>query len=239
MSTKPQADHPPMQSGARIPPLHDTSVVLPLLSFGAGAADGFAYLVLGGIFTANMTGNAVLAAIFDKPGYPGILAGALTAIGAFAVALVLGFRVTRAPRPDTARRALILSALCHVMVVLLWWCGPHNGAAILVLIAASAAAMALQTVAAKRDGVRRGPTTTYATGTLTDLVSDMVDGTVQWSGTRWLSLFALPAGAVSAVAVALRWPYATPLLPLLATSACIALLSTGQADEVVEATAKG
>ncbi|MDD1451425.1 DUF1275 family protein [Sphingomonas sp. H160509] len=42
-------------------------VALPLLAFGAGAADAFAFSMLGGIFTANMTGNAVLEAMFEQP----------------------------------------------------------------------------------------------------------------------------------------------------------------------------
>lgn len=212
-------------SGLMLRPLRHKAVILPLLSFGAGTADGFAYLVLGGIFTANMTGNAVLAVVFDKPGYPAVVAGGLTAIGAFAAALMFGFRVTRKQRLDSTRRALALAALCHCLVVVLWWCAPHGGGTVLVLIASSAAAMGLQTVATKRDGVSHGPTTTYATGTLTDLVSDIVDGTVSWTSTRWLTLFALPGGAAVAVATARWWPEGTPLLPLLATTACIALLS--------------
>lgn len=202
-------------------------IALPLLSFGAGAADGFAYLVLGGIFTANMTGNAVLATVYDRPGYPTILVGALTAIGAFAVALIVGFRFTRAGRGFAARRALIASLMCHVSVVLMWWCSTRSGQVVLCLIATSAAAMALQTVAAKRDGVAHGATTTYATGTLTDLLKDVVEGQVDWYSIRWLSLFALPAGAVVSVAVARTWPDVTPLIPLIATMVCIRLISRG------------
>ncbi|WP_307088563.1 DUF1275 family protein [Sphingomonas faeni] len=200
-------------------------MALPLLSFGAGAADGFAYLVLGGIFTANMTGNAVLATMYGRPDYPSILIGALTAIAAFAIALVVGFRTARAGHSGAARKALIVSAICHAAVVLMWWCSTRSGPVVLCLIAASAAAMAFQTVAAKRDGVDHGATTTYATGTLTDLLKDLVDGQVNWCSIRWLSLFALPAGAALSVAVARTWPDVTPLIPLIATVACIRLIS--------------
>ena len=215
MSVIPQ---PPIQ------PIRDQALVLPLLSFSTGAADGFAYLALGGIFTANMTGNAVLATVFTRPGYETVLAGALTAIGAFALALAAGFRMTRARGNDASLVALIASALCLAAVALWWWFGLHTGLAVFGLITLSAAAMALQTVAAKRDGVPHGATTTYATGTLTDLVGDIVDGKAPWSSPRWLVLLALPAGALLAVGIALYWPAATPLLPLVSTTASIGLI---------------
>lgn len=200
-------------------------MALPLLAFGTGAADGFAYLVLGGIFTANMTGNAVLATMYGRPAYPSILIGALTAIGAFSIGLIAGFLIAKPGQRHSACRALTLSAMCHVAVVILWWCSTRSGAAVLCLIAASAAAMALQTVAAKRDGIDHGATTTYATGTLTDLLKDVVDGQVDWYSVRWLSLIALPAGAAVSVAVARIWSNMTPLIPLLATATCILLVS--------------
>lgn len=234
MPAHPQTDAEPAQA----PPPRTPSLLLPLLSFGTGAADGFAYLALGGIFTANMTGNAVLAVVFVKPGYSVVLAGAVTAILAFVAALAVGFRATRGQRPGAARHALILSALCHGGVVLLWWCAPHRAVAIVLLIAASAAAMGLQTVAAKRDGVRHGPTTTYATGTLTDLVSDIIDGTAQWRSTRWLTLIALPGGAAAVVALAQVWPDAAPVVPLLATTVSVALLSRGGRPGAAGATAE-
>lgn len=205
-------------------PILDQARVLPLLSFTTGAADGFAYLVLGGIFTANMTGNLVLATVYDRATYGSVLTGALTAIVAFALAVAAGFRMTQSRGDDTSRIALIGSAVCLAAVALLWWTAPHTGIAVPVLIAISAAAMALQTVAAKRDGVPHGATTTYATGTLTDIIGDIVDGTTRWNSARWLVLLALPAGAVVAVVVATHWPAVTPLVPLASTTASLALI---------------
>lgn len=40
--------------------------MLLFLSFGAGATDAFAFLALGGIFTANMTGNLVLVGLVGR-----------------------------------------------------------------------------------------------------------------------------------------------------------------------------
>src|SRR5690349_2196820 len=128
--------------------------VAVVLSLGAGATDAFAFLALGGIFTANMTGNLGLTTLFQRPGYATALAGALVALAVFAAALAAGFRMKRVLGPAAGLQALVLAGwLAHV---------PHPA-----LIACSAAAMALQTVAGKRafDGV----TTTFVTGTLTSL----------------------------------------------------------------------
>ena len=60
---------------------------LVLLSFSAGAADAFAFLALGGIFTANMTGNLILTGMFTRPEFGATLVGAIVAIVAFAALL--------------------------------------------------------------------------------------------------------------------------------------------------------
>lgn len=202
--------------------LPHAALVLPLLYFGTGAADAFAFTMLGGIFTANMTGNAILATIFTRPDYAGTLAGALVAIVAFAAALYVGFRATRARSARHAMLvALAMSAACLKLVVLLWWFAPKSPAALLCAIAASAAAMALQTVAARNDGVPHGPSTTYVTGALTDLIADIARGETPWLTPRWVALSALPLGALSATLVGLHWPQVEPLIPLCATLICI------------------
>lgn len=211
-------------------PLPHAKVILPLLSFGTGAADAFAFTALGGIFTANMTGNAVLATIFTKGDYKAVLAGALVAMVSFATALYVGFRVTRRPEiaavPDgPTLAALAMSAGCLLLVCLLWWFAPHTHGQALVAIAASSFAMALQTVAAKKDGVPHGPTTTYLTGTLTDIMEDIAEGSIPWWNVRWLPLVTLPLGAVLAVCTCLTYPDVTPLLPLAATTIAMALIA--------------
>ncbi|UZK66290.1 YoaK family protein [Sphingomonas sp. M1-B02] len=211
-------------------PLRHAGLILPLLSFGTGAADAFAFTALGGIFTANMTGNAVLAAIVTRPDYLGTLAGAATALCSFAAALFLGFRITRRSAqvavPGVAMLiALSMSAGFLMLVTLLWWFAPLSRGVHIGMIAASAAAMAFQTVAAKRDGVPRGATTTYLTGTLTDVIQDIVERTISWRSIRWLPLLALPFGAVVAVATGMLWPDMTPLLPLATTGVSMALIA--------------
>lgn len=207
-----------------------TSSLLPLLSFGTGAADAFAFTVLGGIFTANMTGNAVLAVLFDRSAYLTTLAGAATALAAFVLAALSRFRMTRAAATAGNLRAAMLmtlgaSAICLKIVLLLWWFAPHARWSRYAMITFSSAAMAFQTVAAKRDGLMRGFTTTYLTGALTELIQDIAEGKACWTSTRWLALMALPVGAATAVAVNSEWPALTPALPLATTVISMALIA--------------
>lgn len=205
------------------PPVRHAALVLPLLSFGAGAADAFAFMVLGGIFTANMTGNIVLATLFTRANYAATFAGTTIATGAFTLALLMGFHATRKlPHGTAVLLALVMSAACLNLVVALWWFAPHNRIAMLLMVAGSAAAMALQTVAARRDGIARGATTTFLTGTLADLMQDIADGAELWRSPRWLSVAALPFGSISAAVTMNALPLAAPLLPLCATLICIA-----------------
>lgn len=211
--------------------LRRVRAVLPLLSFGTGAADAFAFMALGGIFTANMTGNAILAAMFTRAGYTSILVGALVAIVSFGGALFLGFRLTRpiasrGPGENATLFSLALSAVFLAMVALLWWFIPHSRDALLCMIAASSAAMALQTVATKHDGLPRGALTTFATGTLSDLLQDIEDGSALWHSSRWLPLGTLPLGAATAAFLSLTWPEITPLLPLCASLMSMAFIAS-------------
>jgi len=217
------------------PPLRRFKIVLPLLSFGAGAADAFAFMVLGGIFTANMTGNALLGAMVTRADYWATLAGAATALISFVIALAVGFRITRGPAVvpgGSTVKALRLSAVFLAVVALLWWFAPHARATHLCMIATSAMAMAFQTVAMKRDGVPHGAPTTFATGTLTDLVKEIVEGAASWRSRRWLPLAALPLGAAVAAMTAQAWPDITPLLPFAATVVALILIESPSAPHV-------
>jgi uncharacterized membrane protein YoaK (UPF0700 family) len=148
-------------------PVH--AVVAITLSLAAGATDAFAFQALGGIFTANMTGNLVLTTLFQRPGYAGSLVGALVAIAVFAAALAAGFELTRAaPRGRVV--SLLGAATGLQALVLVGWLrhGPDTALALqCALVACSAGAMALQTVVGRRVSSFAGVTTTYVTGTIT------------------------------------------------------------------------
>lgn len=174
-------------------------VALVLLTLASGAADAFAFLVLGGIFTANMTGNLVLAGMFTRPGWPTTLAGALTAIVVFAALVFGAFRVSPAPSAGTPYPVRSVGAL-------------------------AAAALGVQTVLAKRLSGASGLTTTFVTGTLTSLMEGLAEAR---RGSRVLQLavvLALVVGAVAGTALARAVPPAAPLLPLLLVATATAVL---------------
>ena len=185
-----------------------SSVAIIALSFAAGATDAFAFLALGGIFTANMTGNLILIGLFQRPSYLTTLLGALVAIVLFIVALVIGFATTKPTGAAMAYRRvfglLLVTGVIQLLVALAWLALPTRGDFWMqcIFIAFSASAMAFQTVIAKRLFAATGLSTTYVTGSITSLVEDLVagkSGVVQVIRTG--SVLALVAGAFSGAAV--------------------------------------
>ncbi|MDO9395912.1 MAG: DUF1275 family protein, partial [Herbiconiux sp.] len=208
-------------------------LTLVLLSFAAGAADAFAFLALNGTFTANMTGNLVLAALFSRPNFGTTLVCALVAIVAFAAVLYGAFRMSRTV-PSTieghrrlSRLLLVPSVVAQVVVALLWITVAGLGKGPLVatcaVIAASAGALALQTVAAKKASDIDGVTTTYVTGTLTSTMQALAERNGRGQGVRVLSILALPAGALAGTALYQAAPAAGPLLALGVTAVATVL----------------
>ncbi|MGS0688081.1 DUF1275 family protein [Nakamurella sp. GG22] len=140
---------------------------LLVLSFAAGAADAFAFLLLGGIFTANMTGNLILAGLPTRPGYLSVLLGAALAVTSFSVALYGGFRLQRSG--SRVLTLLLVAAALQILVAALWWASGVRDAQPFqsLVIALTAAALGLQTVAGRTVSGKSGITTTFATGTIT------------------------------------------------------------------------
>lgn len=207
---------------------------LILLSFSAGAADAFAFLALGGIFTANMTGNLILVGMFTRPEFVQTLIAAAVAILCFAGVLFAAFKLTDPPttamatRARTARRLFIPSLVLQAGVVAIWAFVPGTGGFVgrCVMIALAAAALALQTVAAKKLSGVDGVTTTYVTGTLTTTMEALAQGKGDGQVLRILSVLALPVGAIAGTAVLLFAQVLTPGLPMLAAVIATALLWT-------------
>jgi uncharacterized membrane protein YoaK (UPF0700 family) len=224
----------PSGPGARV------RVALVLLALASGAADAFAFLLLGGIFTANMTGNLVLAGMFTRPGWPATLAGAVTAVVVFAGATFSAFRFSPGPSsgtryPPRAVGALAAAALVAQSALVVVW-SVVGGAAVALptaclLVALSAAALGVQTVLAKRLSGASGLTTTFVTGTLTSLMEGLAD---RRRGARVLQLavvLALVTGAVAGTALVRAAPAVAPLLSaVLVAGATAVLLSSVRAD---------
>jgi len=196
-------------------------VLLLALTLNAGAIDALSYLGLHRVFTANMTGNMVLLALSAGQGQEfGAIRSATAfvgyAIGAFAGARIVGRSRSAevwAPRVTTA---LAAELLLLVALALGWQASAAQPVrpVLELLIGFSAAAMGLQSAAAARLAVT-GITTTYVTGTLTGLMSELaaLAGRSSW-GLRAGVITALAVGAGINALVLRYWPPGAALVPV-------------------------
>ncbi|CAN5352557.1 YoaK family protein [soil metagenome] len=212
--------------------MNKLTIALIILSFGAGATDAFAFLLLGGIFTANMTGNLILVGLVQRPDYLATLLGASVAIIVFIGALLIAFRLTVRRNGDDAHgphprvlRLLALAAAAQTIVLLAWVAlgGQAALAPQVVLVALSAVAMATQTVVSKRVSSMSGVTTTYVTGTLTSVMQDIAEGKTGGRAVRIVSVLALVAGAFAGAVSIVLSPTLGPVVPWLALVAATAI----------------
>ncbi len=198
---------PDRSSGERTRP--STLTVLLALAFCAGATDAFAYLALGEVFVANMTGNLVLVGLLPRTGYTGFLPSILVAVAGFVVAAFVGFSLARERRsalsPVGPLALLGTAALAQVAVTVGWVLGdgPSPGSPLAVtLVGLSAMAMGLQTVVTRRIGAGMGGmSTTFVTGMLTNLVRDVAERVPGHRTERLVAVLALVAGAVTGALV--------------------------------------
>lgn len=207
------------------------SLIAVVLAFAAGATDAFAFLQLGGVFTANMTGNLVLVGLVPRAGYAASVVGLLVAIVAFVLASYAAFRIAPAAAGRGRQAALLVVGAAAQIAVLIGWTAGGGRAQALVpaLIGLSAVAMATQTAFARRLEARSGVTTTYVTGTLTSLTADLADRKPQALLTRVGVVVALVAGALADAGLTTadtRWAAALPVLPV--GVALVLLLTSGR-----------
>jgi uncharacterized membrane protein YoaK (UPF0700 family) len=201
------------------------TAILLVLSFSSGATDAFAFLSLGGIFTANMTGNLVLIGLVQRPDYLQTLIGATTAVVFFIAALFAGFRIIAVlSHPSPGRnsatfRLLFVTSVVQALIVV-GWLGSGSASTLdstlrFGLVALSSIAMAFQTVIGRQVSGNTGISTTFVTGTITTLVHDLVAG----KSTGWLvraaSVVALVAGAFAGSGAIVAGRDFGPILPLL------------------------
>jgi uncharacterized membrane protein YoaK (UPF0700 family) len=217
-------------------PAERRDALVMALTAAAGAANVLSLTALGGVPTSVMTANVVLVglSITRHQGTLGWHAG--TALAAFAVGFFIAARLIAAgdryaqdsarpawPRPVTV--ALAVEALPLAGLLAGWAAtgGRPGGAAQLTLCAAAAFAMGIQSAAVRALGVA-SLSSTFFTGTLTDVVRDLARGPRRWS--RGASgLAALVAGAAAQGAVAsFGAQRLAPLLPLVLVGA-VAVLS--------------
>jgi len=159
---------------------HWRDVLLLALTWAAGYVDAIGYLALGGVFTANMTGNTVLLGLHVSQEQGAAVLRSLVALGGFGAGLLIGALIVErgrgaGPWPPAVNQALAL----EVVILGVFAIGWHRTGAVRAvaelqgLIALLAAAMGIQSAAVRRLDVP-GIATTYMTGTLTSAVTGLV-----------------------------------------------------------------
>jgi uncharacterized membrane protein YoaK (UPF0700 family) len=151
-----------------------------LLTWVAGTVDAIGYLVLGHVFTANMTGNAVLLGLAFGQGQFQAAFRALLALGGFILGVAIGAILAHRAGTDVdQRRAFVGPVIVESLVLVAFALVlhlpmiPRNQITLYVLIGLSAVAMGVQSAAVRRLNLP-GIATTVLTGTITSLVAGLV-----------------------------------------------------------------
>ena len=147
-----------------------------LFTGAAGSVDAITYLAAH-VFTANMTGNAVLLGISAGQGKGTAALSSLIALAAFVAGVILGAVVVGegdvARASVDIRRGVWLETLLLASFAVVCFGHWSDRATILLLIVSSGLAMGVQSAAARRLKLP-GIATTYITGTITSLFSGLV-----------------------------------------------------------------
>ena len=183
-------------------------VSLAALTVVSGFLDAVAYLGLGHVFTANMTGNVVLLG-FAVAGAAGFsIAASLCALGGFMVGAVIGGRVSRrVPVRHTLMMVVMTMEVSLTIVSALIAAGVSaselaSGWPRFTVIVLLAVSLGARNAAVRRLGVA-DMTTTVVTTTLTGLVADssLAGGTNPNASHRLTSVVSMFVGAVAGAAL--------------------------------------
>ena len=206
-----------------LPPL------LILLTVVTGLVDAVAYLRLGHVFVANMTGNVVFLGFAAGGGGGGLSVwGSLLAIACFLPGGIAAGRLT-SRLGDDRRRQLYAAAtveliLCATAVAVAAAAGRNLGTGDrYLLIALLALAMGVQNATARRLAVA-DLTTTVLTLTLTGIASDsrLGGGSGAKTARRVLAVAAMLLGALIG---ALLLTHLRPVAPLALAASLLALIA--------------
>ena len=213
--------------------------MLLALTFAAGCVDALSYLGLSRVFTANMTGNAVLLglAIGQTQGLQ--VAHSTAAIAGFVGGVLLSAGFVGPVRERVVWSSRITLAVAVESAVLLlfaigWWrAGPGpEGLGLLGLIMLSGLAMGIQSAVARRLAVP-GVATTYVTGTITALVAELTFASGVAGDRRRMTavIGSLLAGAVVGGLAQAHARPAAALVPALAVTAVAVVAAVRQEPE--------
>jgi uncharacterized membrane protein YoaK (UPF0700 family) len=211
--------------------------MLLLLAWVGGSADAVSYLGLGHVFTANMSGNTILLGIAIGQGQPAAELRAFISLLGFCVGAGIGALLinkwsnTQEYWPVIITKMLAFESMLLAAFACIWYLAyPARSATLAnVLIVISALAMGLQSAAILHLSIS-WVTTTYVSGTWTDLAINVVDALLPaksadtaGASTRRKKKLALQIAVLTVYALAaaivglgeLHWPKVTPFLSLL------------------------
>src|SRR5262249_33886690 len=178
-----------------------THRIVLLVTFAAGCVDAISYLAVH-VFTANMTGNAVLLGIYVGQGRGAAAVNSLIAMIVFIAGVVLGAvlageggdkaKTIASVRTEVIFETIILAVFAAAFLLPL----PREARVVtLLVIISSALAMGLQSAAVRRLHLP-GIATTYITGTITNLFFGI---TQHWGQRRQVPASDVAAGATPAL----------------------------------------
>jgi uncharacterized membrane protein YoaK (UPF0700 family) len=218
----------------------DTPSAAIILSGVGGGVDGLGYTVLGGLFTAHITGNTVKVGAAAAALDPGRAATDAFPIAIFVVAVFSGavlrdFLVGRVSRPRVVVLAASMSLLGAFLVAGALLGGgraPAGGTRSFYLLAALAtASMGVQNAAKPVLGGR--PVRTFMTGTMVAFGDALAAGATARGGARreplrraallFVTWLAYLAGAAVCAAAALRLGTSAAVLPATGLAVAVAL----------------
>jgi uncharacterized membrane protein YoaK (UPF0700 family) len=195
-------------------------LLLVALTFAAGAVDAIVFLRLD-VFTAVMTGNIVLLGLAIGQGAFRNALRSLIALGAYAggvlaAARLLGATAPRAVWDAHVTRALAIELALHVVFLGGWILteARPDGLAAASLIAISGVAMGIQAASART--LAPHLSTTYVTGTITALLSELSAlGPIGPDARRRAAIVvALGVGALCGALILTSAPLLAPALPV-------------------------
>jgi uncharacterized membrane protein YoaK (UPF0700 family) len=206
--------------------------LLVALTFAAGSVDAVALLRLD-VFTAVMTGNIVLLGLAIGQGAFANALRSVIALVAYGAGVVAGARIVGAVAIEThwspkVTRALAVECVLQGAFLVVWMLTGANpdGTSAAALIAFSGVAMGIQAATAR--ALAPGMSTTYVTGTLTGLLSELSAlGAVSGDRRRRASIVvALALGAVAGAFALSTVPALAPAIPLAVVGAVVLVAAT-------------
>jgi uncharacterized membrane protein YoaK (UPF0700 family) len=207
-------------------------LLLVALTFAAGSVDAVALLRLD-VFTAVMTGNIVLLGLAIGQGAFGNALRSIVALVGYGAGVIAGARIVGAIAIEThwspkVTRALAIEWVLQAAFLIGWLLtgARPDGVGAATLIAFSGVAMGIQAATAR--ALAPGMSTTYVTGTLTGLLSELSAlGAVSGDRRRRASIvLALALGAVAGALALSTVPVLAPAIPLAVVGGVVLVAAT-------------